>query len=242
MIIYIFIISHLLADFVFQSAKLAEKKTRKFGYLIIHSIIYTIVFSISIFAFIELKSGILPYAIIAVSHFLIDWIRIIINNKFHKNIIAFYSFLVDQFLHIFILTLLFIIFSLDARTNNFFEYCQKWEHFNALIVYILIFIIIWNPTAVFIGKLFKYIIDDNNSPVEEYDPQIGRIIGKLERIIICCLVLCNQIGAIGFVLAAKSIARYKQLEDKNFAEKYLVGTLASASIAFITALLLKKLI
>ena len=34
-----------------------------------------------------------------------------------------------------------------------------------------------------------------------------------------------------FVLTAKSVALYKQLEDKKFAEKYLVGTLFSATIA-----------
>jgi hypothetical protein len=91
-------------------------------------------------------------------------------------------------------------------------------------------------------KLFAYIFNKDECANEENDPRVGRVIGKLERFIISSLVLCNQLGAIGFVLAAKSIARYKQLEDKNFAEKYLVGTLASASIAFITAILLKKLI
>jgi hypothetical protein len=45
----------------------------------------------------------------------------------------------------------------------------------------------------------------------------------------------------GFVLAAKSIARYKQPEDKSFAEKYLDGNLTSASIAFVTTIILKKI-
>lgn len=41
-------------------------------------------------------------------------------------------------------------------------------------------------------------------------------------------------------MTAKSIARYKQLEDKNFAEKYLVGTLTSVLIAFLTTIILKQ--
>lgn len=41
-------------------------------------------------------------------------------------------------------------------------------------------------------------------------------------------------------MTAKSIARYKQLEDKNFAEKYLVGTLTSVLIAFLTTIVLKQ--
>ena len=53
----------------------------------------------------------------------------------------------------------------------------------------------------------------------------GSMIGQLERILIVILLLQNQYEAIGFVLVAKSIARFKQLDDKEFAEKCLVGTL-----------------
>jgi len=52
----------------------------------------------------------------------------------------------------------------------------------------------------------------------------------------------NQFGLIGFVLTAKSIARFKQMEDKNFAEKYLIGTLTSFLIVLITVLILKGLL
>ena len=50
------------------------------------------------------------------------------------------------------------------------------------------------------------------------------MIGKLERLIIAMLVIYGEAGAIGFVLAAKSLARYKQFEDQDFTEKFLVGT------------------
>ena len=52
----------------------------------------------------------------------------------------------------------------------------------------------------------------------------------------------NQFGLIGFVLTAKSIARFKQMEDKNFAEKYLIGTLTSFLIVLITVLILKGVV
>lgn len=55
----------------------------------------------------------------------------------------------------------------------------------------------------------------------------GRVIGVLERIIMLTLILQNQFGAIGFVLGAKTLARFKGLEDRDFAEYFLVGTLAS---------------
>lgn len=123
-----------------------------------------------------------------------------------------------------------------------FDYLQKWTHFKELIIYFLTFTVLWDPVAVFMRKLFSYIIDGNSCVQEENDPQVGRIIGKLERVIISVLIFCNQFGAIGFVLTAKSIARFQQLEDKNFAEKYLVGTLTSVTIASIVTIVLKQLL
>ena len=57
--------------------------------------------------------------------------------------------------------------------------------------------------------------------------------------IISVLVLCIQIDTIGFVLTAKSLACYKQLKNREFAEKYLIGTLSSTAIAIVVTLLLK---
>ena len=44
-------------------------------------------------------------------------------------------------------------------------------------------------------------------------------------------VLVGAEAAVGFVIAAKTIARFKQLDDRGFAEYYLLGTLASVSVA-----------
>ncbi|NLL73630.1 MAG: hypothetical protein GX237_08895 [Clostridiales bacterium] len=62
----------------------------------------------------------------------------------------------------------------------------------------------------------------------------------LEREIIFVLGSMGQFGVIGFVLTAKSIARFKQLEDKDFAEKYLVGTLLSSLIGIVSAVIYVK--
>ena len=39
------------------------------------------------------------------------------------------------------------------------------------------------------------------------------------------------------MIAAKTLARFKQLDDRGFAEYYLLGTLASASVAIGSALI-----
>jgi len=55
----------------------------------------------------------------------------------------------------------------------------------------------------------------------------GRTIGVLERALEVPLVLLGQYGALGLIVAAKSLARFKALEDREFAEYFLIGTLAS---------------
>ena len=70
----------------------------------------------------------------------------------------------------------------------------------------------------------------------------GKIIGILERAIILTLGLLGEYGSISFVLAAKSMARFKQLEKRQFAEIYLIGTLASFFFALIIAIITKNIL
>ncbi len=67
--------------------------------------------------------------------------------------------------------------------------------------------------------------------------RIGATIGVLERIVIVALVLTGAEAAIGLVIAAKTLARFRQLDDRQFAEYYLLGTLASVTVALGSALI-----
>ena len=61
--------------------------------------------------------------------------------------------------------------------------------------------------------------------------RIGATIGALERLLIVTFVLVGATAAVGVVIAVKTLARFKQLDDRGFAEYYLLGTLASVSVA-----------
>lgn len=67
--------------------------------------------------------------------------------------------------------------------------------------------------------------------------RVGATIGILERILIVVFVLTGTDVAIGFVVAAKTLARFRLLDDRDFAEYYLLGTLASVSVAIVSALI-----
>jgi hypothetical protein len=67
----------------------------------------------------------------------------------------------------------------------------------------------------------------------------GEWIGVLERIITLTFVLTGAYTAVAFALTAKSIARFKELDDRTFAEYYLLGTSTSVAVALITGALVR---
>ena len=233
MIVAILISIHLLADFLFQTSAYSEKKRK---------IIYFIVFEIILLAILEFKKGILLGIIISVFHFLINYIVNKLEKRFRKRRLKLLFFSINQLIHFVILIGIYYIFNLENSVSNLYIKLQGYENFKIIILYISVFSIIYEPASVFIRKLFTS-ISSKTYPKENLEElKAGNIIGKLERIIIAILLLNNQFGVIGFVLTAKSIARFKQMENRDFAEKYLIGTLTSFLIVLISVFILKGLL
>ncbi|MGH7754027.1 MAG: hypothetical protein ACREN5_14565 [Gemmatimonadales bacterium] len=61
----------------------------------------------------------------------------------------------------------------------------------------------------------------------------GQLIGVLERALALTLILGGQFGALGLILAAKALTRFRALDDRDFAEYVLIGTLASLLLALL---------
>ncbi len=78
--------------------------------------------------------------------------------------------------------------------------------------------------------------------IESQEIKKGKIIGIIERIMFFFFVITGNYTSIAFVLTAKGITRYKALNDKNFAEYVLIGTLLSSSLAIVGAYLAKSMI
>ena len=67
----------------------------------------------------------------------------------------------------------------------------------------------------------------------------------IERVLILTLVLTSNIKAAGFLLAAKSVFRFGDLnkaKEIKITEYVLLGTLASFSFALLVALVLNSII
>lgn len=106
-------------------------------------------------------------------------------------------------------------------------------------VFIAAYALVTVPAAELIGHGIKTLglgpgKEEPQDANEEAGIGRGRVIGIMERAILLTLGLLGQWQAIGLVVAAKSIARYKNLDEQRFAEYYLIGTLAS----LLTALLI----
>ncbi|MDP4085084.1 MAG: DUF3307 domain-containing protein [Bacillota bacterium] len=87
-------------------------------------------------------------------------------------------------------------------------------------------------------------IKSENESEKEGMKRYGKVIGNIERILIISAILINQYDVIAIIIAVKSIGRFKELDSKT-SDYFIVGNLASFSIAFfigITLIYAKKLL
>ncbi|KEZ50309.1 hypothetical protein AZ46_0206360 [Metabacillus indicus LMG 22858] len=68
------------------------------------------------------------------------------------------------------------------------------------------------------------------------------MIGYIERLLVLILTFYSAYPAIGFIVTAKSIARFKQMDDRNWAEYFLLGTLTSMFVGIALGLLLREVL
>jgi hypothetical protein len=74
--------------------------------------------------------------------------------------------------------------------------------------------------------------------VEEYNR--GRLIGSLERIVLTIVVAAGSYAALAFLVAAKGIVRSDEFDkNRDFAEYFLIGSLASVLVALCAGMALR---
>ncbi|QWB96172.1 hypothetical protein KHQ89_01635 [Mycoplasmatota bacterium] len=98
--------------------------------------------------------------------------------------------------------------------------------------YITLFIVL----TIVANLVFKIYFSQYNPQKDIKDDQVksGALIGSMERIVMMILLIAGQWIGLTIIVAAKSIARFKQLDDKGFSEYYLIGTLYSIIFVIIT--------
>lgn len=224
-------IGHLLGDFYFQSEEIAKQKDEKFTGVLLHSIEYylaVLAVMIPIFSIDMLLAA--TYA--ALLHFVIDSFKFVLLKKkrIRKN---GKIFITDQCVHaICILVLAYIMNYWNFEIGHIQIVSNIFNTFNLNIEttarWILSILFIHVPVNIFIQNFLSEYKPKGDEKLIRADNKAGRRIGTAERIIMLIFLSLNQYAAMGFVLTAKSIARYDKIsKDERFAEYYLLGTLLS---------------
>lgn len=193
-----------------QSTDTAEKKNQSQVKLLQHGAIVSIsslTLSLNYFS----MNLVILCAALGIIHILIDKFKATTPEKIFGE--GWKSLAVDQLLHTSSILLLMTLTGFLGYTHMLQAAGSVYES-QTMIVYVTGYCLtIWGG-AVFMKKFL------NMFRLEGMDKGLtdaGRYIGILERVAVTTLVIFNQYSAIGFILAAKSIARFKELDDRKFA-------------------------
>lgn len=227
-----FVLAHVLADYHLQNQSLARRKATGTRAMLWHS---GIVAALALLAAMLLiwRGG--DWALLAIAaamallHLVVDIIKRAASGALRKREQNRSStahaalYVADQALHL--LLILALVEGVYLRCLGFPAVATGHRH---ILQGALLLALITKPANVSFKMLFaKYQLAPAHA-APQTEPSAGALIGTLERIITALFIYLGQYGAIGLIYTAKSIARFKQIEDNpRFAEYYLIGTLYS---------------
>lgn len=224
--------AHLCSDFILQTDRINNGKRKSgikgLGYLLLHSAIHACMAYVLV---ADWSCWLVPLVIFA-SHFIID----LIKSKYNKDLLS--TFLADQFLHIAIIGILWFSLYGDGSVFSYIEnHCSE-----KIWLTIMAYILMLRPSSILLGLfLNKWTPVSSNT---QSLPNAGQWIGYIERIMILTFVLVGSFEGVGFLLAAKSVFRFGELnkaKEIRTTEYVLIGTFSSFTIAILTGIAIKYL-
>lgn len=220
-------VAHLCLDYFFQTSKLAVQKNTigfRSPFLYWHGLLCFVlawIFSLQ-------WSFVWAAAVIAVTHFLIDGMKPhLINSRY----LGRYAFFIDQALHLAILVLMVFLYDTYQGIAPSFNIGINFK-------YLLVFtgyLVCLKPANIFVKEVFQ--ATDVQVSSDNEMPNAGKVIGVLERILTLTFIIVSQYSAVGFLIAAKSILRYRN--DETLKTEYvLIGTMLSFGIAVMAGIII----
>lgn len=213
-ILVLTLLAHVLADFQLQSQKIADLKSRRLNFLILHLVIVVLPLLLLV---LILPKYLLYFGLVWLSHALIDFLKYRLNSSIVRHHAQKFVFLLDQLLHL--ISIFALYFLLGQQQNS----APNWLSERYLMLQALFFFALTGKPINILFKLFfsKYQAGEDS---RETIAGAGAMIGILDRLIMGLSLIFGQFTAIGLVFTAKSIARYNKIsESQSFAEYYLIG-------------------
>lgn len=143
-----------------------------------------------------------------------------------------WNFVIDQIAHLAILII--VAYSFDTAAELPIQSMDCNDSFS-IPLFILAILLCIKPANILIKLVLKkYQVGETQSC--ENIKNAGALIGNLERIVTIIFVIIGQYEAIGFIIAAKSILRFKDTDTAK-TEYVLAGTFLSFGIALLSGLM-----
>jgi len=220
-------LAHIIGDFLLQPKRwVIQKEAKKVGsgFLYLHILIHFLVIILLLWNLDYWKMAL----IIALSHYMIDLLKIYTTPLFKNKSIPFF---IDQFLHV-------VILYICAYYGNFMEHTMSllqqidWQLLTAIIF-------VTYPAAIIMSILLEGMSNQINLDHKSL-PNAGKYIGMLERLFVIIFIIMGRWEAIGLLITAKSVFRFNDLKESNnrkLTEYILIGTLLSFGIAILTGII-----
>jgi hypothetical protein len=242
-------LAHLLTDFVLQTDRLVSRKHRGewHGYLLHGATHYIAVLAIVAIAdphrFLTLYFQLIA-ASLSMVHLVVDWAKVsLTKSRLVRGHVL--GFVLDQMIHLAtVIGAVLLLVHPSLQTFRFWLMQTRLLQEQILLVLVVYLFVIFGG-----GYLIRELIaplwrEEPGQTTQEHDEVInaGLYIGWLERFLVLTALFLQSPATVGFILAAKSIARYPELKSVRFAEYFLIGTLLSVTIALIGAVVLLKVL
>ncbi|MDR9767204.1 DUF3307 domain-containing protein [Shewanella baltica] len=232
-----FLLMHIICDFYLQPKLWVEAKkanTYRSSELYLHSLLHGVALLVpaTIMFGVDWRSAVCLVAIVALSHFVIDLWKVTTpnGNKFSY-------FVIDQALHISVLC----IIAFHMADGITIDAVLQHKNFSDAVLVVFGYLLILKPTSIVIGSVLRKYPISHTDNITNGLVAGGELIGYLERVLILTFTLVGSYAAVGFVLAAKSIFRFGELNksnDRSMTEYVLIGSLVSVVITTLTGTLM----
>lgn len=217
------ILAHTIGDFYLQTDKYCRQKIElklRSPFLYLHALIIALLSWL-----VSPHADFLLYALLlGVTHLVIDALK-----TYHPK--GLWSFILDQVAHL-------AVISTVACFYNRIDLPLSWLPTLGMIAipqFVLALLLCMKPANILIKLILERYKVGNSESCEDIK-NAGALIGNLERILTIIFVMINQYEAIGFIVAAKSLLRFKDTDTAK-TEYVLAGTFLSFGIAIICGLL-----
>ncbi|MDO5655427.1 MAG: DUF3307 domain-containing protein [Flavobacteriaceae bacterium] len=247
--------AHLIGDFLLQPSAWVRSKFEKgiassgfWKHIGVHAILLIIIG----FLYPEFYFALF---FVILGHTLIDAGKIYFLQNSTNVKRRIWAFLLDQLAHVLLIVLI------SSQTSLYFDFTYFLQADFLLICTGILFITL--PSSALIKVLlspYAHVIEmaenedkkdswrdlilQNEGPIEVQKSlkNAGQYIGIIERILVFTFILIGQWSAVGFLITAKSVFRFGDLnhgKNRQFTEYVLIGTLLSFGIAIGSAILIE---